>query len=116
MICDRYMGSTVAYQAASMGAEADWEWLCSMQKHSVIQPDAVILLDVDPELSMSRVGSRGEEKSRFEKLAFQKEVRKAYLRLAEEFGYRVIDASADADTVYGRTVDALKEMGIDVTE
>lgn len=112
MVCDRYMGSTVAYQAASMGAGADWEWLCTIQRHSVIEPDAVVLLDVDPELSMSRVGARGEERSRFEKLAFQKEVRKAYLRLADEFGYVIIDASADADTVYGRTVAALREKGI----
>ena len=98
-----------------MGDDADWDWLCGIQKHSVIEPDAVILLDVDPELSMSRVGLRGEERSRFEKTAFQKEVRKAYLKLADMFGYIVIDASADADPVYARAAGALKERGIDVT-
>ena len=116
VICDRYAGSTVAYQSASMGDAADWEWLNSMQRHAVIEPDAVILLDVDPEKSMSRVDSRGEDLSRFERLDFQRRVRNAYLRLAREHGYIVIDASADADTVYREAVSALKGKGIHASE
>ena len=116
VICDRYAGSTVAYQSASMGESADWEWLNSMQKHSVIEPDAVILLDMDPEVSMARVGVRGEELSRFEKLDFQRRVRDAYLRLAHQFNYIVIDASQDADSVYRDVVSALKRKGINASE
>lgn len=116
VICDRYAGSTVAYQSASMGDSADWDWLSSMQAHSVIRPDAVILLDMDPEESMARVGSRGEELSRFEKLDFQRRVRTAYLRLAEQFGYIVIDASKGADEVFADAVNALKQRGIDASE
>ncbi|MBE6526944.1 MAG: dTMP kinase [Thermoplasmata archaeon] len=116
VICDRYAGSTVAYQSASMGDSADWDWLNSMQAHSVIRPDAVILLDMDPEESMARVGSRGEELSRFEKLDFQRRVRTAYLRLAEQFGYIVIDASKGADEVFADAVNALKQRGIDASE
>jgi dTMP kinase len=116
VICDRYAGSTVAYQSASMGDSADWDWLNSMQAHSVIRPDAVILLDMDPEESMARVGSRGEELSRFERLDFQRRVRTAYLRLAEQFGYIVIDASKGADEVFADAVNALKQRGIDASE
>lgn len=116
VICDRYAGSTVAYQSASMGDSADWDWLSSMQAHSVIRPDAVILLDMDPEESMARVGSRGEELSRFERLDFQRRVRTAYLRLAEQFGYIVIDASKGADEVFADAVNALKQRGIDASE
>ena len=116
VICDRYAGSTVAYQSASMGDAADWDWLNSMQAHSVIRPDAVILLDMDPEESMARVGTRGEELSRFEKLDFQRRVRSAYLRLAEQFGYIVIDASKGADEVFADAVEALRLRGIDASE
>jgi len=116
VICDRYAGSTVAYQSASMGDAADWDWLNSMQAHSVIRPDAVILLDMDPEESMARVGTRGEELSRFEKLDFQRRVRSAYLRLAEQFGYIVIDASKGADEVFADAVEALRSRGIDASE
>ena len=116
VICDRYAGSTVAYQSASMEDSADWDWLNSMQAHSVIRPDAVILLDMDPEESMARVGSRGEELSRFERLDFQRRVRTAYLRLAEQFGYIIIDASKGADEVFADAVNALKQRGIDASE
>ncbi len=116
VICDRYAGSTVAYQSASMGDSADWDWLNSMQAHSVIRPDAVILLDMDPEASMARVGSRGEELSRFEKPEFQRRVREAYLRLADQFGYIVIDASKGPEEVYADAVKALRERGINASE
>jgi len=116
VFCDRYAGSTVAYQSASMGDRADWAWLNSMQAHSVIRPDAVLLLDVDPEESISRVGNRGEELSRFEKLEFQRRVRDAYLRLARENDYIVIDASASADEVYEQAVAELKRRGIYASE
>ena len=116
VICDRYAGSTVAYQSASMGDAADWDWLNDMQRHSIIEPDAVILLDMDPEASMARVGTRGEELSRFEKLDFQRRVREAYLRLARQYGYIVVDASRSPDEVYADVVNALRERGIDASE
>lgn len=116
VFCDRYAGSTIAYQSASMGDAADWDWLNSMQSHSVVVPDAVLLLDVDPEESMARVGSRGEELSRFEKLDFQRRVREAYLRLARENNYIVIDASASADEVYEAAVSELRKRGIYASE
>ena len=116
VICDRYAGSTVAYQSASMGDAADWDWLNYMQRHSVIKPDAVVLLDVDPGMSMRRVDVRGEELSRFEKLDFQRRVREAYLRLARQFDYIVVDASRDADTVYADVVSALQERGVNASE
>ena len=116
VICDRYAGSTVAYQSASMEGNADWDWLNSMQKHSVIQPDAVILLDMDPEESMARVGSRGEELSRFEKLEFQRRVRKAYLDLAQQYGYIIVDAARPPEDVYRDVVSELQSRGIDASE
>lgn len=116
VFCDRYAGSTIAYQSASMGESADWEWLNFMQAHSVIRPDAVLLLDMDPEASMARVGSRGEEVSRFEKIGFQRRVREAYLRLAHENDYIIIDASASADEVYARAVEELERRGIYASE
>ena len=93
VICDRYLGSTVAYQSASFGESADWDWLLGMQKKSVITPDLTILLDIDPEVSGGRVDSRGEQKSKFERLEFQRRVRDNYLRIAKERGFSVLDAS-----------------------
>ncbi len=116
VICDRYMASTVAYQSAAMGGGADIEWLIEMQRHAVIEPDATFLLDMDPEESLRRVDSRGGGTSRFEKLDFLREVRREYLRLAERFGFSVIDASADRDSVFSEVAGILKEKGLYASE
>lgn len=115
VFCDRYSGSTVVYQSVSSDG-ADWDWLCAIQKRASVEPDAVVLLDIDPDASMHRVGARGEEVSRFEDLGFQRRVREAYLRLAEEYGYIVIDASGSVEQVYDRTVDELRKRGINASE
>ena len=47
----------------------------------------------DPEVSGDRVDSRGEQKSKFERLEFQRRVRDNYLRIAKERGFSVLDAS-----------------------
>ena len=83
-----------------------------MQKKSVITPDLTILLDIDPEVSMARVSSRGEELSRFEKLDFQRRVRSAYLRLAEQLDYQVVDASADEKQVAETVFEIMRKKGL----
>ncbi len=112
VICDRYLGSTVAYQSAALGEEADTDWLLDIQKRSVIRPDATFLLDLDPEVSMGRVGSRGEELSRFEKTDYLKKVRSAYLELAKTLDYHIIDAEQGPDTVYGAVLEILEKKGL----
>ena len=112
VICDRYLGSTVAYQSASFGDAADWDWLLDMQKKSVITPDLTILLDLDPEAGLGRVNVRGEELSRFEKLDFLKKVREAYLRLADILNYHVVDASQSAEKVAQDVLRIMEKKGL----
>jgi len=110
VICDRYFASTVAYQSA--GGAADEEWLIAMQAPAVILPDVVLLLDIDPEQAMRRVDMRHEAKSRFEHLGYLRQVRAEYLRLAQRFGYSVIDASQGEEVVLEAALAALNERGI----
>ncbi len=91
VICDRYYASTLAYQTASLGEELR-PWLREMNDRVIITPDLTILLDIEPDGGMDRVNSRGES-SKFEKTEYLREVRRQYLRLAEEDGFRVLDAS-----------------------
>jgi dTMP kinase len=112
VICDRYFASTVAYQSAVLdGGSADTEWLISINSQFIDRADLTVLLDLDPGTSMGRVGSRGEEESKFERADFLAQVRSGYLALAERFGFAVVDAAADADSVY-REVLALIEKVI----
>ena len=112
VICDRYLGSTVAYQSASFGDAADWDWLLDMQKKSVITPDLTVLLDLDPEAGLGRVNVRGEELSRFEKLDFLKKVREAYLSLADILDYQVVDASQSAEKVSQDVLRIMEKKGL----
>lgn len=111
VICDRYFASTIAYQSSGLdGTDVDRGWLLSMSERFVDKPDLTILLDIDPGISMARVSSRGEEISKFEKLEFLRRVRGEYLRLAEEFGFEVIDASEDPESVVEEAMRRIEEV------
>ncbi len=96
VICDRYYASTLAYQSAS---GLDRDWLYSINSKVIMEPDVHILLDIDPEVSLTRVDKRGEKVSRFEKLDYLRKVRAAYLEIAESYELTVLDASRSKDDV-----------------
>jgi len=111
VLCDRYFASTVAYQSAKLDGDAsDRDWLISINKEFTDKADATILLDIDPEVGMGRVGTRGEEISKFERLDFQNQVRSNYLRLADEFGFNVINASESKEEVYEEAMRIIEKV------
>ncbi|MCX6651280.1 MAG: dTMP kinase [Methanomassiliicoccales archaeon] len=102
VVCDRYYGSTVAYQGAALEAEMGdnaLAWLLNLNGPVVRHPDVTILLTVDPEKAMKRVGNRGEL-SKFERGEYLKKVQENYLVLAEEAGWTVIDSSGTIAEVF----------------
>ena len=105
VICDRYFASTLAYQSA---AGTDIQWLKTINSRVIRQPDVTILLDIDPEVSLKRVDSRGE-KTRFEKLDYLRKVRKVYLDIADEYCFKVIDADRTPDEV---AEDVIRAAGV----
>jgi dTMP kinase len=111
VLCDRYFASTVAYQSAKLdGDSSEKEWLIDINRQFIDVPDATILLDIDPNVGMGRVGTRGEEISKFERLDFQNQVRSNYLSLAEEFGFTVIDASQSEQEVFSQAMSILSKV------
>ena len=111
VLCDRYFASTVAYQSAKLDGDAsDRDWLIEINRQFIGKPDATILLDIDPKVGMGRVGTRGEEISKFERLDFQDQVRSNYLRLAKEFGFEVVDASRSEDEVFRDVMEIVEKV------
>ena len=105
VISDRYSDSTVAYQAAlfhqDLGepAEVYIEWLQNISKPVIRVPNITFLFDIDPEISLQRVGGRGE-KEKFETLENLKQVRANYLAIAEDSPhFRIVDAALPLDEV-----------------
>lgn len=111
VLCDRYFASTVAYQSAKLdGDSTDREWLIGINGLFIDRPDATVLLDIDPGEGLGRVGSRGEEISKFERMDFLEQVRSNYLELAGKYGFKVIDASKDADSVFSEAMAVIEEV------
>jgi len=94
VISDRYLHSSLAYQGA---AGVDVAWMKKLNKHA-LKPDLVILLDIDPEKSLSRVSDR--DKTVFEESEYLKKVRMEYLRYAERGELEVVDATQPIEHVH----------------
>lgn len=109
VLCDRYYASTVAYQSAGLdGTASGKEWLMDINRPVTVEPDMTILLDIDPEVGMRRVGQRGA-KSKYEVTEYLGRVRSNYLDIARERGFRVIDASRPRDELLRETMKILGE-------
>ena len=103
VICDRFWDATLAYQGYARGLELEMVRNLNHLASHGITPDLTLLLDCPVESGLRRASRRIDAKSpalredRFEKesLAFHRQVREAYLRIArnEPDRIRVIDAS-----------------------
>lgn len=95
VLCDRFTDATFAYQGGGRGLDQDT--ICTLESlvQEDLRPDLVILLDIQPELGLSRARRRSEP-DRFEQeaVAFFSRVRQAYLQRAasDPDRYLVIDA------------------------
>ena len=105
VISDRYSDSTVAYQAALFHQNFGnpmpeyVKWLQDVSGPIIRTPNITLLFDIDPEVSLERVGNRGE-KEKFETLDNLKLVRENYLAIADEYShFRIIDATRTIEEV-----------------
>ncbi|WP_371223217.1 dTMP kinase [Roseovarius sp. 2305UL8-3] len=91
VICDRFADSTRMYQGLSRGdlrVKVD-------QLHALMigrEPDLTILIDMDPDMGLSRALARGTGEERFESFGadLQTRMRAGFLDLAREFANRFI--------------------------
>jgi len=72
VVCDRYYYSTVAYQ----GVDGDIEWV-KKANEKARRPDIVFYLRISPEISLTRIGNRGESEI-YEKVDFLEKVSSNY--------------------------------------
>ncbi len=117
VLCDRYHDATRAYQGGARGIPMGI--IDSLTRIlGITDPDATILLDIEPGEALARARSRNEsaasaaEEGRFEAedLNFHRNVRAAYLELARSYPHRihVIDAAGTPDEVFARILPLLE--------
>ncbi|MFO7793244.1 MAG: dTMP kinase [Candidatus Saliniplasma sp.] len=111
VICDRYWGSTSAYQSAS--DEISLEYTESIQMPFILEPDLTILFDIDPETALERISNR-DIKSKYEKMEFLKKVRENYLKLANKHNWPIIDAGQSPNEVLSQVKELIDQNVKDV--
>ncbi len=106
VIMDRYYQSNMAYQGArGLDVEKIRE---ENEKFSPV-PDLVIILDIDPHLSMARVKTRKNVIDHFENEAYLKKVRNIFLRIGEGPNAVVIGTDAPVEEVHARITAAIRK-------
>lgn len=116
VLCDRYVGSTIAYQGAGRGIDEAFIRQLHAQAVGDVWPDLTLVLDVDAATGLAR--SRGRlaesavDEGRFEALDldFHERIRASYLDQAtrDPAHHVVLDAAAPPERVCRAAVEALE--------
>ena len=119
VICDRYVDATWVYQGFTRGVDIELVSRLHQLVCNGLKPDITILLDLLPQLGLSRAwqqienGGRVETETRFEAeaISFHNNVRLGYLELArhEPERFKIIDASRDERSVKAAIIDILSK-------
>lgn len=105
VVCDRYLGSSVAYQGHGRGLDPGWVEQLSRWAVDDLLPDLVVLLDLDEEVASARTG-RPRDRIEAAGSAFHRRVRSGFLTQAEADPDRwvVLDGSGTVSEVHGEIV------------
>jgi dTMP kinase len=109
VILDRYIYSTIAYQG--YGRNIDFGYIHHLNKiaTSDLKPDIVFLLDINPEVSSSRIDSKNLDRIESESIEFYAQVRNGYLEIANANPntWMIVDASKQPEQIHNQIWDII---------
>jgi len=106
VILDRYFYSSIAYQG-SRGANVSA--VRELMESRFPIPDAVFILDIDPEVALHRIAhSRGEQPNEFERLEYLSRVRAIFQEMEGPMIHH-IDASMPVEALHARVMEILNQ-------
>ena len=113
VICDRFVDSSMAYQAYGRGL-GDAVGVINTYAVDGCMPDLTILLRLDPEKGSSRIADREHDRIEQASDAFHRKVYEGYLKLEEKYPDRIlgVDASGTIQEIadeISRRVDEIME-------
>ena len=104
ILLDRYYYSTIAYQSAS---GIDKNHIYKLHRQFIIEPDLVLIFDLNPETSISRIMKNREGKANdFEKLDYLRKVRNNYLEFKNKNVYN-INAHENIESVFQKSLEII---------
>ena len=108
VVSDRYVPSSLAYQGAGRGLGLEKVEKLNRWATGGLEPDPVVVLDVDEAVATSRRATPGDRLERAG-AEFHATVRDAYRTLAADRGWVVIDGNDDAEIVSERVWAVVRE-------
>lgn len=104
VILDRYYFSTMAYQGCR-----GFDPVEIRRKNEAFAPvpDLLLIMDLDVDTSLERIGARGDTANEFEKRESLEHCREIFLSLKDEPFVRIIDSSGSLDDVARRIREAV---------
>jgi dTMP kinase len=89
VICDRFADSSLAYQGYGRGIDLDFIRRLNDEATGGLKPDVTLLLDVLPEVGLSREGDQSDVTGR-QSLDFHERVREGFLALVKDEPERLV--------------------------
>jgi dTMP kinase len=109
VVCDRFVGSSLAYQGAGRGLGVDAVAAVSAFATAGLAPDVTVLLTVPIDAARARVADGALDRIESAGAAFHARVTEAYAALAAgDPTWVVVDGSAGPDEVEAAVWDALR--------
>ena len=109
VLTDRSFYSTLAYQGHAL-PPGDRRRLERLQREATIVPDRVVLLELDPDEAVRRVGVRAHRRGPLERRNVLRRVAKAYRALARRPGWIVVDARLPTATAVRTVLSRLDRL------
>lgn len=119
VICDRFTGSTLAYQGYGRSRDVDFIARMEEQARGGVEPDMTLFIDIPLEVSVERAQKRNARlgnETRFENegLAFMGRVHAGYQELARIHSWTVLDGMLDEDELARNAVQEVSlAMGVE---
>ena len=112
VVCDRFYGSTFAYQASARGLSAELVQTANSIGSCGVVPDATLVFDLTPEEALRRATTEGSDRLESEGMSFQQRVHEGYVELAKKEPNRVhvVDARGSVEVVRSRMMTALRDV------
>lgn len=115
VICDRYVDSSLAYQAYARGLGVDFVSKINAFALEKYRPDLTIFIDLTPEAAFKRKHG-ADENDRLEQagLAFHQRVYQGYKQLSQDEPDRIVcvDGEQSPQGVFSAVLAAMEERGI----
>jgi len=108
VLCDRYTGSTAAYQGYGRGLPL--ERIAALEHFATggLEPDLTIWLDLPLEESLRRRGGRAADRIEASGHPFLERVAAGFATLARQRGWQRVDALQSSEAVAGACQDTLR--------